>query len=60
MALVVSVPLNTMLADLDETLRSVLKRELERHSRAGASNAISTLSKPWSGQLSSPTVNLFL
>ena len=31
MPLVVDVPLNTMLADLDETLRVLLKRELARH-----------------------------
>ena len=31
MALVVDVPLNTMLADLDESLRALLKRELARH-----------------------------
>ena len=31
MALVTSVPLNTMLADLDESLRTLLKRELGRH-----------------------------
>src|SRR5687768_16131414 len=31
MALVVNVPMNTMLADLDETLQTLLKRELEHH-----------------------------
>ncbi|MEA2138691.1 MAG: hypothetical protein QOG56_1841, partial [Solirubrobacteraceae bacterium] len=31
MPLVVDVPLNTMLADLDESLRTLLQRELGRH-----------------------------
>jgi Pvc16 N-terminal domain/Carboxypeptidase regulatory-like domain len=60
MALVVTVPLNTMLADLDETLRSVLKRELERHGFDGVEIAFDAPARDWSGQLSSPTVNLFL
>src|ERR687888_2335255 len=60
MALVVSVPLNTMLADLDETMRSLLKRELERHGFDGVEIAFDAPARDWSGQLSSPTVNLFL
>jgi hypothetical protein len=60
MALVVTVPLNTMLADLDETLRSLLKRELERHGFDGVEVAFDAPAREWSGQLSSPTVNLFL
>jgi hypothetical protein len=60
MALVVSVPLNTMLADLDETLRSLLKRELERHGFDGVEIAFDAPAREWSSQLSSPTVNLFL
>jgi hypothetical protein len=60
MALVVSVPLNTMLADLDETLRSLLKRELERHGFDGVEIAFDAPAREWSGQLSTPTVNLFL
>jgi hypothetical protein len=60
MPLVVSVPLNTMLADLDETLRSMLKRELERHGFDGVEIAFDAPARDWSGQLSSPTVNLFL
>jgi hypothetical protein len=58
--LVVSVPLNTMLADLDETLRSLLKRELGRHGFDGVEIAFDAPAREWSGQLSSPTVNLFL
>jgi uncharacterized protein DUF4255 len=60
MALVVNVPLNTMLADLDETLRSLLRRELERHGFDGVEIAFDAPAREWSGQLSSPTVNLFL
>jgi hypothetical protein len=60
MALVVHVPLNTMLADLDETLRSLLRRELERHGFDGVEIAFDAPAREWSGQLSSPTVNLFL
>ena len=60
MALVVSVPLNTMLADLDETLRALLKRELERHGFDGVEVAFDAPAREWSGQLSAPTVNLFL
>jgi hypothetical protein len=60
MALIVDVPLNTMLADLDETLRTMLRRELERHGFDGVEVAFDAPSREWSGQLSSPTVNLFL
>ena len=60
MALVVDVPLNTMLADLDETLRVLLKRELGRHGFDGVEVAFDAPAREWSSQLSSPTVNLFL
>jgi hypothetical protein len=60
MALVVHVPLNTMLADLDETLRALLRRELEHHGFDGVEIAFDAPAREWSGQLSSPTVNLFL
>src|SRR5918993_4507832 len=60
MALVVDVPLNTMLADLDETLRVLLKRELGRHGFDGVEIAFDAPAREWSSQLSSPTVNLFL
>jgi uncharacterized protein DUF4255 len=60
MALVVAVPLNTMLADLDETLRAMLRRELEQHGFDGVEIAFDAPAREWSGQLSSPTVNLFL
>ena len=60
MALVVDVPLNTMLADLDETLRVLLKRELGRHGFDGVDVAFDAPARDWSSQLSGPTVNLFL
>jgi hypothetical protein len=60
MPLVVQVPLNTMLADLDESLRNLLKKELERHGFDGVEIAFEAPSREWSGQLSSPTVNMFL
>src|SRR5215207_5194766 len=60
MALVVEVPLNTMLADLDETLRVLLKRELARHGFDGVEVAFDAPARDWSSQLSGPTVNLFL
>jgi hypothetical protein len=60
MALTIAVPLNTMLADLDETLRTLLKRELTRHGFDGAEIAFDAPAKEWSSSLSMPTVNLFL
>jgi hypothetical protein len=56
----VDVPLNTMLADLDESLRGLLKGELERHGFEGIEIAFDAPTREWSGQLSSPAVNLFL
>jgi Pvc16 N-terminal domain/Carboxypeptidase regulatory-like domain len=56
----VEVPLNTMLADLDETLESLLKRELGRHGFEGVDIAFDAPTREWSGQLSQPSVNLFL
>jgi hypothetical protein len=58
--LIVDVPLNTMLADLDETLRNLLRSELERHGFEGVDIAFDAPAREWSGQLSKPTVNIFL
>ena len=58
--LTVEVPLNTMLADLDETLRNLLRDELEKHGFEGVDIQFDAPSRDWSGQLSKPTVNLFL
>jgi hypothetical protein len=60
MALVVDVPLNTAIADLDEALRGLLRRELDRHGFEGVEIAFDAPSKDWSGKLTSPTVDLFL
>ncbi len=60
MALVVDIPLNTMLADLDESLRTLLQRELGRHGFDNVEIAFEAPAKEWSSQLASPTVNLFL
>ncbi|MCW3065336.1 MAG: hypothetical protein JWN32_2508 [Solirubrobacterales bacterium] len=60
MALVVDVPLNTSIADLDEALRNVLRRELGRHGFEGVDVAFDAPSKEWSGKLTNPTVDLFL
>lgn len=60
MATTTRVPLNTMLADLDETLRTLLKRELARHGFDGVDIAFDAPGKEWSSALSTPTVNLFL
>ena len=49
-----------MLADLDETLRALLKRELEKQGFDGVSIAFDAPDKEWSAQLSTPTVSLFL
>jgi len=59
-ALVVDVPVNTMLADLDEALRTLLRGELERHGFDGVDVVFDAPSREWSGQLTGPTVNLFL
>jgi Pvc16 N-terminal domain/Carboxypeptidase regulatory-like domain len=56
----VEVPLNTMLADLDETLKALLKNELGKHGFDGVEIAFDAPDKEWSAQLSKPTVNVFL
>ena len=43
-----------MLADLDETLRRLLKDELERHGFEGVDIAFDAPTREWSGQLSKP------
>lgn len=60
MARVVDVPLNTAIADLDEALRTLLKRQLDRHGFEGVAIAFDAPSKEWSGKLTGPTVDLFL
>jgi hypothetical protein len=60
MPAVVDVPLNTCLADLDEALRILLRRELERHGFEGVEIAFDAPASDWSAKLTAPTVNLFL
>jgi hypothetical protein len=57
---VVDVPLNTSLADLDEALRTLLRRELEAHGFEGVEIAFDAPASDWSAKLTAPTVNLFL
>jgi hypothetical protein len=54
------VPINTMLADLDESMRTLLKRELDRHGFDGVEIVFDAPDKEWAASLSSPAVNLFL
>jgi hypothetical protein len=60
MARVVDVPLNTAIADLDEALRILLRRELDKHGFEGVEIAFDAPAKEWSGKLTGPTVDLFL
>jgi hypothetical protein len=60
MAVVVDIPHNTMLADLDESLRSLLQRELAKHGFDQVEVAFDAPAKEWSSQLAKATVNLFL
>jgi hypothetical protein len=58
--MVVDVPLTTTLADLDDALRRLLKRELARHGFENVEIAFDAPARDWSGKLTGPTVNLFL
>jgi len=60
MAVVVDVQLNTVIADLDETLRELLRAELQRRGFEGVEIAFDAPSKEWSSKLTRPTVDLFL
>src|SRR3954466_14761189 len=60
MARVIDVPLNTAIADPDEGLRAILKRELGKHGFEGVDIAFDAPSKEWSGKLTKPTVDMFL
>jgi Pvc16 N-terminal domain len=60
MGLTIDVPLNTCLADIDEALRALLKRELDRHGFEGIEISFDAPSREWSGKLTGPTVSLFL
>jgi hypothetical protein len=60
MATIIQVPINTMLADLDESLRTLLKRELDRHGFDGIEIVFEAPDKEWAASLSTPAVNLFM
>ena len=56
----VSVPLNTMLADLDAALRRLLETELAGHGFDGARVSFEAPTNQWATGLTAPTVDLFL
>jgi hypothetical protein len=58
--LTAGVTANTSLADLDEALRTLLRRELERVGFAGVSVAFEAPDRQWAATLTQPTLNLFL
>ena len=60
MSLVVDVPLNTAIADLDDGLRSLLRTDLRRHGFDGVDISFDAPSREWAGKLTGPAVNLFL
>jgi hypothetical protein len=56
----VSVPLNTMLADLDAALRRLLESELADHGFDGVRVSFEAPTNQWAAGLTVPTVDLFL
>jgi hypothetical protein len=54
------IPLNTMLADLDESLKQLMQSELGRHGFELVQIAFDAPTKEWASTLSAPTLNLFL
>src|SRR5580698_9594545 len=60
MGLTIEVPMNTALADLDETMRNLLRQELNRHGFEGVEISFEAPSREWSGKLTGPTVSVFL
>lgn len=60
MSVVVQVATTTMLADLDEALRTLLVRGFQHHGIDRVDVAFDAPDREWSGQLSAPTLNLFL
>lgn len=60
MSLVVQVATSTMLADLDESLRTLLSDGLGDHGFDRVEIAFDAPAKDWSGGLSAPTLNVFL
>ena len=60
MTTTIEVPPNTMIADLDAGLRGLLLDQLRRHGFDDIDVVFDTPSNEWAGQLTRPTVNLFL
>jgi len=60
MALVSNIPLNTMLADLDESLRTLVQRELGPHGFDSVEVTFDAPTSEWSSQLQAPTIDMFL
>lgn len=60
MAVAIEVPFNTMLADLDQALASLLRDELGAHGFNGVEIAFEAPTRDWSAGVSTPTLNLFL
>jgi hypothetical protein len=58
--LTTAVAPNTSLAELDEALRALLRRELERVGFAGVSVAFEAPEHDWAAAITQPTLNLFL
>lgn len=56
----IDVPPNTMIADLDAGLRELLLGQLRRHGFDDIDVVFETPTSEWAGQLTRPTVNLFL
>lgn len=56
----IDVPSNTMIADLDAGLRELLLTQLRRHGFDDIDVVFDTPTSEWAGQLTRPTVNLFL
>jgi len=56
----IDVPSNTMIADLDAGLRELLLAQLRRHGFDDIDVVFETPTNDWAGQLTRPTVNLFL
>ena len=56
----ITIPLNTTLADLDETLRQLLCTELGRHGFDDVRITFDTPKREWAAAQSAPTVNLYL
>ena len=60
MNVAIEVPFNTMLAELDEALRSLLRAELGSHGFNGVEIAFDAPTREWAAGTSTPTLNLFL